>query len=253
MKRAFIIILLQIVAQTAYDASAQDDNDLYRQTISFLKLLTYGEHSQDVGLRFSWHKNDGKWEPAGNGFVFLSDGLGVYDYETEENMEIPIGSLWVTDEKARLADEDDYTMIADEEDVVKFVGADGVMDHRDNNVAPLYIELLKRHNENDSIIPARIIRTIEDEAPGRLDFAAFLDRDDGLMVFRFQNQLPFEVTVYVDNSHYPASRRGVMTQSVFEPGESEVSPTMATIEMKGHVTLPPYSVTFYKFAIRQSK
>ena len=36
----------------------------------------------------------------------------------------------------------------------------------------------------------------------------------------------------------------------FEPGEYEVSPIVATIEMKGHVTLPTYSVTFYKFAFR---
>lgn len=250
MKRTFVVILLSILGLAASEANAQEATDLYRQTLSFLKLLTYGEHAQDVGLKFSWRQTDGKWEPAGNGFVFLSEGLGIYDYETEEDMEIPTGSLWVTDENARLKDADDYTVISEQEDVVKFVGSESDSCREAENVAPLYIELRERQNEADSIIPAKIIRTIEDEAPGRLDFVAFLDRDDGLMVLRFQNQLPFEVPVYIDNTHYPASRRGVMTQSVFEPGESEVSPVVATIDMKGHVILPPYSITFYKFAIR---
>ena len=245
-----LIILLSITGFSASGVYAQEATDLYRQTLSFLKLLTYGEHAQDVGLKFAWRQTDGKWEPAGNGFVFLSEGLGVYDYETEENIEIPTGSLWVTDEKAKLKDADNYPVISEQEELVKFVGGDNDSSRTAENAAPLYIELHERQRETDSIIPAKIIRTIEDEAPGRLDFVAFLDRDDGLMVLRFQNQLPFEVSVYIDNTHYPASHRGVMTQSVFEPGESEVSPIVATIEMKGHVRLPPYSVTFYKFAIK---
>ena len=250
MKRTFVM-LLSILLLAAYNIKAQDDTDLYKQTISFLKLLTYGEHSQDIGLKFSWRQTDGKWEPAGNGFVFLSEGLGVYDYETEDRIEIPTGSLWVTDEKAKLDDAENYVLTHKEEAIVKFVGVDHDKGAASDNTAPLYIELHKRHNDTDSVIPAKIIRTIDDEAPGRFDFAAFLDQENGVMVLRFQNQLPYQVPVYIDNTPYPASRLGVMTQSVFEPGEDEVSPIVETIEMKGCVTLPPYSVTFYKFAIKQ--
>lgn len=252
MKKIFILVLTMF-ALAKVGSYGQSDNGLYGQTVSFLKLLTYGEHARDIGLKFSWRQMNGKWEPSGNGFVFLSEGLGVYDYMVDTDIEVPIGSLWAVDDNARLEDVGEYALAGEDTGLVRFVDNDSISNGKANTAAIVFIELHKPVDATDSVIPAKITYTIKDDnARENFGFAAFIDRKDGLLIFRFENRLAMEQTVYIDNTSYPASRFGVMTRTVMEPGVDDVTPSLNTIEMKGRVTLPPFSVSFYKFATGHS-
>ena len=250
--RKFANIIFTIFVVFIYGvARSQDDVDLYRKTLSFLKLLTYGERNEDVGLCFSWQQVEGQWVPKGNGFKFLSEGLGVYDYETADNFHIPDESLWHVDRNLCPAIISDS--IFQKTDIVTFTSGSDTESNKNDSTA-LYIELKPLVNYNDSIIPARIIKSHDDNvSPSKLDFIAYLDRNEELLILRFLNLLPHEVQAYIDNSPYPASRLGICSQSIIQEPGCKTKPAVSTIDMKGEITLPPFSFTLFKFAIRPEK
>lgn len=242
-----VILFLPLTVIRAQDVTS---SDLYQQTISFLKLLTYGERHEDIGLRFSWQQTNGRWVPKGNGFVFLSDGLGIYDYETNETMQLPPDGIWhiACGDEIKLTND---SLQPDNEGIVRFVA-----DSAESTPSPLslYIELRPMTSANDSIVPAKILSGGRVHLPdSNFDFTALVDKDDGALILRFLNLMSDEIQVYVDNSTMPASRLGICTQTILRPGETTVRPTVSTIDMKGHVSLPPFSLTLYKFATRHGK
>ena len=246
----FLFLVIILFFPSTVKAQDVSSSDLYNQTISFLKLLTYGERHEDIGLRFSWQQTDGRWVPKGNGFVFLSDGLGIYDYETNETMQLPVGGIWHIDCDDELKLTND-SLQPDNESIVRFV-----TDSTEANLTPLalYIELRPMTGANDSIVPAKILSGGYVHFPDScFDFTALVDKKDGALILRFLNLMPDEIQAYVDNSTMPASRLGICTQTILRPGETTVRPTVSTIDMKGHVSLPPFSLTLYKFVTRHGK
>lgn len=250
LRLRFIVLSVILSATSAINAQDVSSSDLYKQTVSFLKLLTYGERHQDIGLRFSWQQTDGRWIPKGNGFEFLSDGLGIYDYETDETIHFPVSGIWHIDngEEIKLAND---SLQPDADSIVRFV-ADSTVSSRP--IPSLYIELKPMTGANDSIVPAKILSDSTVHLPdSSFDFTALVDKKDGALILRFLNLMPDEIEVYVDNSTLPASRLGICSQTILRPGETTVRPTVSTIDMKGHVSLPPFSLTLYKFATRHGK
>lgn len=244
--KSFLVLLSISVFLSAH---AQSENDLYHQTVSFLRLLTYGERHEDIGLRFSWQQSGKRWVPAGNGFEFLSSGLGIYDHDSDSLNCIP-ACIWHLDSDERVVAEND-TILSDMDDVVKFV-SDNKNNTPDEMSPSLYVELMPMADMNDSVVPSRVT-VYPDSLFSEVGVVAMLDRETGSLILRFMNSGSHEIPVYVDNSPYPASRMGICSRTVVQKGENRPDTTVSTIDMKGRVTLPPFSLTLIKFAIGHGK
>ncbi len=230
-------------------AHAQSEDDLYHQTISFLRLLTYGERHEDIGLRFSWQQSGKRWVPAGNGFEFLSSGLGIYDHDPDSLNCIP-ACIWHLGSDEMIFAEND-TILSDTNNVVKFV-SDNHKNIAGEMHPSIYVELMPMADMNDSVVPSRVT-VCPKSLFSEVGVVAMLDRETGSLILRFMNSGSHEILAYVDNSPYPASRSGICSRTVVQKDEKRPDTTVSTIDMKGHVTLPPFSLSLIKFAIGHGK
>lgn len=250
MRRLVIVFIVLCCGAMMNPAAAKDGDDLYKNTLSFLSMLAYGEHKQDIGLRFSWRQSGDRWVPDGNGFVFLSEGLGVYDYDGVEisNKDFNRDGLWHVGKDID-NDKNEILTGCTDGNVVKFVSMDQLSD---TITASLYVELLPLKNDRDSIVPARIAWTGTRTMPtDSIEFAGIIDQKDGYLYLSFVNLLSCNLTAYVDNTPYPSSRSGIRSVTVAHPGDENVKPEISDIIMDGCVILPPYSFSLFKFAIKE--
>ncbi|MCH5246586.1 MAG: hypothetical protein J1E99_00385 [Muribaculaceae bacterium] len=247
-----ILLTLLFLVLSRFSSFAQDIVEIFQETVGFAQLLTWGEQNQNVGLKFSWKHEENGWSPVGNGFEFISKGLGLYKYEEfDEDEIIEYPGHWFVKEELRDYDIDLDPALFASQNLIRWVHDDNTK----NKKANVHIKLIGDSLISNSIlIPSKI--KFEGDTVGLNDdfeFLAMNDSINGTLVFRILNLKPYEIYIDIDNQPHPASYVGWRTLMTAKPGVPEVESNVSAIRMNGNLQLDPYSLTILTFPTKQQK
>lgn len=251
MKRlSAIIILLSASLSNSY---CQEIMDIYEQTVKFAELFLYGDRDQDIGLKFAWKYDNGNWKPNGNGFLFLSQGLGIYEYEKEQGINVIDGSsCWVV--KSELSDY--YSTHFDEYSVFDNSNIISWQTNHENDSLPISMNIVLLDNnqgEKTPVIPTKIIYSEWSDSIKNIQFVALTDTIENDLMFRIVNLESLKLDINIDNHNYPAAPIGWRFLSQATPGTSNVNSSVAALHMNGNITVPPYSFAVFIFPTSKHK
>ena len=227
--------------------------EIFEETKGFAQMFTWGDRNQNVGLRFTWKMDNDVWIPAGNGFEFISKGLGLYSFAADESYEVEVlPGQWYVKKELRNYDVNLDPALYNTQNMITWT-----TDHEEKKPAVSASIKLKRDSVEKltPMIPYVINYEKNDGEVEmeKIEILTFQDSVTGDLIFRFTNLLPNELVLNIDNEPYPASYVGWRTLMTAIPGKEEIVPTVSAIKMDGFISIPPFSFAIYVFPTRPQK